>query len=312
MPPKCPPLAFFLQHQRQNVFNARGTSGPYGIFGRKPRGVLDLIKENREEGPSPSKNEIQHVMDLQAKVHTLGQFSQKNLLEAQEHQQLLYNRGTKLRQFSPGDKVLVLLPTSSTKLLDKWQGPFVVTQQVGEVDYEVQHTDREGAKKMYHLNLLNAWKEVVAVSLVTVDLERDELGPEVTRSTNQSAPLSDGHLSLSQKTVLAELQRRFADLFSPLPGHTSLIHHHIETTPGVSVRTRPYRIPEHKKKLVQAEIRAMLELGVIEESHSAWSSPIVVVGKTDGSIRFCVDNRKVNDVSCFDAYPMPRVDELLD
>ena len=85
------------------------------LFGRKPRGVLDLIKENWEEGPSPSKSEIQYVMDLRAKLHTLGQLSRENLLEAQERQQRLYNRGMKLRQFSPGDKVLVLLPTSSTK-----------------------------------------------------------------------------------------------------------------------------------------------------------------------------------------------------
>ena len=214
--------------------------------------MLDLIKENWEEGPSPSKSEIQYVMDLRAKLHTLGKLSRENLLEVQERQQRLYNRGTKLRQFSPGDKVLVLLPTSSTKLLAKWQGPFVVTRRVGEVDYEVQRTDREGAKQIHHLNLLKAWKEVVAVSLVTVDQDRDELGPEVTRS-----PLSDGHLSPSQKTDLAELQKRFADVFSPLPGRRSLIHHHIETTPGVSVRTRPYRLPEHKKKLVQAEIMAM-------------------------------------------------------
>ena len=91
----------------------------------------------------------------------------------------------------------------------------------------------------------------------------------------------------------------------------SLKHHHIETTLGVSVRTKPYRMPEHKK-LVQAEIRAMLELGVIDESHSTWSSPIVLVGKPDGTIRFCIDKRKVNDVSPFDAYPKPWVDELLD
>ncbi len=56
----------------------------------------------------------------------------------------------------------------------------------------------------------------------------------------------------------------------------------------------------------------MLELGVIEELHNVWASPIFLVPKTDGSIRFCVDCRKVNAVSKFDAYLMPRVDELLD
>ena len=56
----------------------------------------------------------------------------------------------------------------------------------------------------------------------------------------------------------------------------------------------------------------MLELGVIEPSRSEWCSPIVMVGKKDGSTRFCVDFRKVNAISKFNAYPMPRVDELLD
>ncbi len=111
---------------------------------------------------------------------------------------------------------------------------------------------------------------------------------------------------------MAKLQAEFADVFSTLPGRTDLIHHHIETIPVEVARSRLYRLPEHKKKVVWDELEAMLELWVIEESHSDWASPIVLVPKTDGSVRFCVDYRKVNAVSKFDAYPMPRVDELLD
>lgn len=50
-----------------------------------------------------------------------------------------------------------------------------------------------------------------------------------------------------------------------------------------------YRLPEHKRKIVQEELEAMLEMGVIEESHNVSSSPVIMVTKKDGSIRFCVD-----------------------
>lgn len=129
------------------------------------------------------------------------------------------------------------------------------------------------------------------MSLVTVIKDRDELGPEVPKSANPTSPFCDSHLIPSQHTDLADLQQRFANVFSPLPGRTNLIQHHIETQPGVTVRSRPYRLPEHKRKVVQAELKAMLEMGVIEESGSAWCSPIVLVTKKDGGIRFCIDYR---------------------
>ena len=49
------------------------------LFSRKPRGVLDLVKESWETGPSTSKNEVQHILDLRAKLHSLGQLSRENL-----------------------------------------------------------------------------------------------------------------------------------------------------------------------------------------------------------------------------------------
>ena len=224
------------------------------LFGRKPRGILDLLRENWEEGPSPSKNEIQYVLDLRAKLHTLGQLSRENLLQAQARQQRLYNRGAKLRQFTPGEKVLVLLPSSSSKLLTKWQGPFVVTQRVGDVDYEVVRSDRGGATQIHHLNLLKIWREAEPVSLVSLVSERDELGPEVPNSINPTLLTCDDHLSPAQRAEIAMLQQHFADVFSPLPGRTKLMQHHVETSPGVTVRSRPYRLPEHKRKVVQKEL----------------------------------------------------------
>ncbi|XP_061882691.1 uncharacterized protein LOC133633906 isoform X2 [Entelurus aequoreus] len=237
------------------------------LFGRKPRGVLDLVKESWEEGQSPSKNEIQYVMDLRAKLHTLGHLSRENLLLAQERQQRLYNRGTQLRQFLPGENVLVLLPTSSSKLLVQWQGPFVVTRRVGDVDYEVRRSDRGGVTQIYHLNLLKGWREVEPVSMVTAIAESEELGPEVPSSPRPFPLRCDDHLTPSQRADVATLQQRFADVFSPLPGRTNLTQHHIETSPGVTVRSRPYRLPEHKRKVVREELKGVLDFPIGRENH---------------------------------------------
>ncbi|KAJ1199344.1 hypothetical protein NDU88_003181 [Pleurodeles waltl] len=56
----------------------------------------------------------------------------------------------------------------------------------------------------------------------------------------------------------------------------------------------------------------MLELGVVEPSTSPWCSPVVLVPKPDGTIRFCIDFRKLNEHSMFDTYPIPRVDDVLE
>ena len=56
----------------------------------------------------------------------------------------------------------------------------------------------------------------------------------------------------------------------------------------------------------------MLKNDIIQPSNSPWSSPIILVCKRDGSTRFCIDYRKVNSVTRKDAYPLPRVDDILD
>ena len=56
----------------------------------------------------------------------------------------------------------------------------------------------------------------------------------------------------------------------------------------------------------------MLKSGVIAPSNAEWASPVVFVPKPDGSLRFCVDYRKLNSITVRDSYPMPRMDECID
>ena len=66
------------------------------------------------------------------------------------------------------------------------------------------------------------------------------------------------------------------------------------------------------REVVDEQIDEMLEKGVIEPSDSPWSSPIVIVPKKNGKFRFCIDYRKVNEVTEKDAYPLPQINAILD
>ena len=62
---------------------------------------------------------------------------------------------------------------------------------------------------------------------------------------------------------------------------------------------------------MESEIDEMIELRVIEPSISPYSSPIVLVPKKDGSVRFCIDFRKLDKATEFDAEPMPNMEEVI-
>ena len=78
------------------------------------------------------------------------------------------------------------------------------------------------------------------------------------------------------------------------------------------IKQRPYRLPLTKRAVVDREIADMLDKGIIRPSHSPWASPITLVPKPDGSVRFCVDYRKLNAVTVGDCHPLPHIQDIFD
>jgi len=88
--------------------------------------------------------------------------------------------------------------------------------------------------------------------------------------------------------------------------------HRVELKPGSKpVRLSPYRTGPGTRKLIKAQVDRMLKLEIIEPSQSEWASPVVLIPKTDGSPRFCIDYRQLNERTVRESYPLPRMDDCL-
>lgn len=95
-------------------------------------------------------------------------------------------------------------------------------------------------------------------------------------------------------------------------GRTDLVQHSIDTGTAKPIKIPPRRVPQKQKQISEQELEKMLQNDIIEPRTSPWSSPILLVTKQDGSIRFCIDYTRLNAVTIKNAYPLPRMDDSLD
>ena len=123
------------------------------------------------------------------------------------------------------------------------------------------------------------------------------------------------HLDSTDATKVYKLLENFQDVFSKHDFDLGLakgIKHSIDTGDAPPLRQPPRRLPMMQQEQADEEIDKMLKAGVIEPSTSSWSSPITLVKKKDGSVRFCIDYRRLNQITVTDAYALPRISECLD
>lgn len=122
-------------------------------------------------------------------------------------------------------------------------------------------------------------------------------------------------VALANDDLLPRLLAEFDDLFAEpqgLPPACTIDHRIHLKTGSVPVAVRPYRYPQLQKDKLERQCATMLQQGIIWPSTSPFSSPVLLVCKSDATWRFCVDHRALNAVTAKDKLPIPIVDELLD
>ena len=122
-------------------------------------------------------------------------------------------------------------------------------------------------------------------------------------------------LSKEEMEMLYHVLMSYADVFAESNdelGRTDMVKHSVDTGSNPPVRQQFRRMPPFRREQTRKLIEDMLKREVVHPSSSPWASPVVIAPKKDGSLRFCVDYRKVNSITRKDAYPLPRIDDSLE
>ena len=302
------------------------------LYGRHIRGPLAVLKEEWEEPSTGQNSVLSHLLDTREKMKKMAEFATENEKQAKQKQKLYYDRKARDRKLEVGQKVLILLPTHTSKLLASWKGPFVVTDKVSPVDYKVKV--RGGKEKVFHVNMLKVWHERVekdkdndvqtdiaaclnVISGLSTDEGTDdsEMNPAISPVLQRKESVDDVHISpeltSDERKQLKELMVEYDDIFSDVPQVTNIIEHKVVTRTEEPVYKRAYPIPYALRDKVTKEIDDMLKAGIVEPSDSPYAAPIVLIKKKDQSLRICLDFRDLNKQTIFDPVLMPRMDEVL-
>lgn len=304
------------------------------LYGRTVRGPLSLLRDlwTREE-QEEVRLTSEYVFELRNKIAETCEYAHENLAKAAERHKEVFDRKTANRVFEPDDEVLLLLPEKRNKLQVAWQGPYKVLERVGQCDYRISVG---GKPKLYHANLLKTYIRRESVGAAALVMEEDEetdgeedaeLPDESTQvveckpeigitlpSLKASETVDDLHIASTltpdQKADVDRLAQSHSRIFTDVPLICKIGECEILLDTAKPIRRKQYPLPHSQSDVVQEEIDSMLELGVIERASSPYSSPILLVKKKDGTMRFCVDFRELNKHVQFDAEPMPDVDSM--
>lgn len=312
------PLLLFAY--RDTVQDSLGFSPFELVYGHEVRGPLKIFHETFLES-SEESHILDHVSAFRERLVNATKTAHENLKSAQEKMKSQFDKRAVSRSFEPGEEVLVLLPSEGDSCLSsKYVGPYRIDQKLSKVNYLVHTPDRRKLKRVCHVNMLKKYfdrEPKPAAAVGKPDDSMFDLSENIGFTLNNSGVLKNidlklMHLNASQQHDVKHLLYSYPTLFSDVPGLTTVTEHDIDVGQASPIKQHPYRVSPTKLQSIRSEVSYMQKHGIIEPSSSNWSSPCLLVPKSDGTVRFCTDYRKVNDVTKADNFPLPRVEDCID
>ena len=302
------------------------------VYGRSVRGPMSVLRDiwADEDINEQTKTTYQYVLELRERLESTCKLAHDELRKAQGNQHKWFNKKAKAKHLKEGDQVLLLLPTKLNKLEMQWQGPFDIIKKVRENDYVI---NLDGQHKMFHANMLRKYlvrKTIDNGMVILCGCRHLEIAtggmaendsPEETDACEERSddikycPLRatqtwkdvkiSTDLNEDQQREVRQLLEEYSDVLTDIPGKTNLAECNIELTDDIPFRVKAYPVPYALKKEMDKEVSEMMKADIIESSVSEYASSPVVVRKPDGSVRYCIDFRKLNAKTVFDAEPVP-------
>lgn len=208
---------------------------------------------------------------------------------------------------------IVVLDTVSTRI----NGLFPVhVANIGESEVWLNKGVRIGSITEAEIVCDPEWETSIEVSDNEITVCR-QTAEAMQEKEMPEVKLPDIDLTKFTPQQAAEIQQLLKEHANCFPkegelGFSDAVKHAVNTTDEIPV-SQPYRrIPPNQLLEVKAHIHQLLEQGVIKPSHSPYASPIVLAKKKDGSLRMCVDYRRLNAKTVRDSFPLPRIEETLD
>ena len=274
------------------------------VHGRRVRTPLDVLHQGWTQVEFGELNCTEWAEWLVAKLECWHNVMREREVEASKDRKEQFDKGAARRELEEGDQVLIRKPGLTPKLEESWLGPYPVVEKLNRVNYRVKTS--KGRAVVLHINNLKKYREreleVLRLSVVAEDFENDE----------ERGVKLQGICQEFDTGRWREIKEEFGEVFTDEPGRTGVCKLAIETGQAQPIASGPHRVPDRLKEGVRQEVAKLLEMGVVEESTSPWASPIVPVPKPDGSIRLCIDYRRLNGVTQADPYYMGTLEEILE